>query len=133
MGILVVGVSSVLGLLAFGAALQRTAERRGETSLAAEQVVADLRDSFVLQKDGSVSGPPSLTMDRDIEGHPTLKAHIELKKNPSLDSEYFATIQIQWMERGKMRSEDFRAIVEREAPFGQRVNFDRIRTKATKN
>ena len=32
-----------------------------------------------------------------------------------------------------MRSEDFRAIVEREAPFGQRVNFDRIRTKATKN
>ena len=82
MGILVVGVSSVLGLLAFGAALQRTAERRGETSLAAEQVVADLRDSFVLQKDGSVSGPPSLTMDRDIEGHPTLKAHIELKKTP---------------------------------------------------
>jgi type II secretory pathway pseudopilin PulG len=133
MGILVIGVTSVLGLLAFGAALQRTAERRSETALAAEQVIADLRELFVVKEDGSLSEPASSTLDRPVPGHPNLTAHVEVKKNPALDTEYFATVQIQWKERGKLRSEVFRTILEREAPFGWRVQRERVRTKATKN
>lgn len=127
MGILVVGVTSVLGLLAFGAALQRTAERRSEVALAAEQVIADLRESFSLQQDGSVAGPAPGASEHPIPGHPNLRARITLEKNPGLEGEYFATIQIQWMERGTLRSENYRTILEREAPFTERVQGERRR------
>ena len=120
MGLLVVGVTSVLGLLAFGAALQRTAERRGEVSLAAEQVIADLRDTFTLNEDGTLTDMPAAKFERTIPGHPLLKARVEVKKNPKLDGEYFATISIEWIERGAARSEEFRTILQREAPFGAR-------------
>jgi prepilin-type N-terminal cleavage/methylation domain-containing protein len=124
MGILVVGVTSILGLLVFGAAVERTAERRSEVALAAQQVVADLQSSFTLSEDGSISDPPSLQMERPVAGHPTLTAKVELKSNPSMPGEYVAWVRIGWLERGQLRFEEFRTILQREAPFSRRVEVE---------
>jgi prepilin-type N-terminal cleavage/methylation domain-containing protein len=120
MGILVVGVTSVLGLLAFGAALQRTAERRTEAALVVEQVAAELRDSLTVDASGKASEPP-LQFERTISGHPNLRAKVELRRNPELDGEYFVQIAIQWLERGRFRSEFYRTILERAVPFHARA------------
>ncbi|MBI3817717.1 MAG: prepilin-type N-terminal cleavage/methylation domain-containing protein [Planctomycetes bacterium] len=124
MGILVVGVSSILGLLMFGAALQRTSERRNESSLAANQVVAALRaTAFKYNVDGSTS-EPSNHIEMSVPDHPRLNAVVDLKKNPTVEGEYFATIQIQWHERGESKTEEFRTILERAAPFTARVEYE---------
>lgn len=121
MGILVVGVTTILGLLTFGAALQRTAERQSEAALAAEQVVDDLRNlAFPVNPDGT-PGEPSTQMEFPVQGHPRLTASVDLKRNPALVGEYFATILIQWRERGQLKGEEFRTILQRETPFGARL------------
>ncbi|MFN0207573.1 MAG: prepilin-type N-terminal cleavage/methylation domain-containing protein [Planctomycetota bacterium] len=127
MGILVIGVTSILGLLVFGAALERTAERRSETALAAQQVVSELQNSFVMNPDGSVPEPPSLQFERTVPGHPKLTARVEIKKNPEAVGEYFAVIRIGWLERGELRFEEFRTILQREANFKNRVELEHAR------
>ncbi len=127
MGILVIGVSSILGLLSFGAALQRTAEARNEASLAAAQMVASLRDDpalFPMQPDGSVGAPAALVLERPVPGHSRLVARIELRENPLLAGEYIATVEIGWKERGKRRLETFRTILQREVPFAHRLEIE---------
>lgn len=121
MGILVVGVTSVLGLLTFGAALQRTAERRTEAALVAAQVVADLRDSFDAQASGPAEQPAVLRFEPAIAGHPNLRATVQLRRNPELEGEYVAEIALRWLERGRWRSETYRTIVQREVPFHRRA------------
>jgi prepilin-type N-terminal cleavage/methylation domain-containing protein len=130
MGILVVGVSSILGLLTFGAALQRTAESRNDVALAAASVIADLRDTaFPLGEDGTVGAPASTTFQRDVPGHPRLTAYVDLKENPDRPGEYFAMVRLAWKERGKQRAEVFRTILEREVPFARRVEAEAKRAK----
>jgi len=130
MGILVLGVGSILGLLSFGAALQRTAESRNDVALAAAAVIADLRDgAFPIETDGSVGAPSSAVFEREVPGHPRLKAHVEMRENPSLRGEYAVEIAIGWQERGKQRAEIFRTILQREVPFSRRVDAELERAK----
>jgi prepilin-type N-terminal cleavage/methylation domain-containing protein len=132
MGILVLGVSSILGLLTFGAALQRTAESRNDVTLAAEAVIADLRETvFPIQPDGSVGAPPP-ALERPVPGHPRLTAFVDLRESPSLPGEYFATVRIAWKERGKERAEIFRTVLQREVPYSTRVRFELERAKASR-
>lgn len=133
MGILVMGVTSILGLLTFGAALQRTAERRTEVSLVAEQVIADLRaTAFPIHEDGSIGDPSTHIEMNAIAGHPRVSAKVDLKRNPGMVGEYFATIQIEWRERGQTKAQEFRTILQREAPFGRRVEVEYRRTPPKK-
>ncbi|HKE00188.1 MAG TPA: prepilin-type N-terminal cleavage/methylation domain-containing protein [Planctomycetota bacterium] len=130
MGILVVGVSSILGLLTFGAALQRTAESRNDVALAAAAVIEDLRvNTFPLSADGVVGAPASMSFERDVPGHPKLTAYVDLRESPDREGEYFATVRIGWKERGKRRAETFRTILQREVPFDRRVEAEIKRAK----
>lgn len=136
MGILVVGVSSILALLSFGATLQQTAESRNEAALAAAQVIDELRNDpqiFSLQKDGSVSAPSTLSITREIAGHPRLTAFVEMRENPALAGEYTAMVRIGWKERGQRRTESFRTILQRQAPFLRRVEHAIERSQNPKN
>lgn len=130
MGILVVGVGSVLALLTFGAALQRTAEARNDVALAAAQVIAELREqSFPIASGGGAGAPDAGPIERDVPGHPRLRARVELKENPALPGEYAASVSIGWQERGKRRWETFRTILQREVPFTRRVDAELERAR----
>ena len=68
MGLLVMAMTSLLGLFTFGAALTRTAALRTAAATAIEAVVADLEESlFALEEDGSV-GDPRVIVDRPVPG-----------------------------------------------------------------
>jgi hypothetical protein len=83
-------------------------------------VAAELRDSLTVDASGKPSEPP-LQFERTIPGHPNLRAKVELRRNPELDGEYFVQIAIQWLERGRFRSEFYRTILERAVPFNARA------------
>src|SRR5439155_26732903 len=60
MGILLFGMTAILGLLTFGAALGRTAQLRTSAAAVAEAVVADLEETLFPVKDGEAGEPAPL-------------------------------------------------------------------------
>ena len=58
MAVMLLGVSMLLGLLTFGAALARAAALRGKASTTVEAVVQDLEENlFTLLEDGTAGAP----------------------------------------------------------------------------
>jgi hypothetical protein len=130
MFILLIGMTSILGLLTFGAALARTAELRSQSSFAVESIVADLQETLfplVLNADGSETvGEPVDVVDRPVPGRPALtytaRAHPEPRAGDSQAPElYRVDIEIRWSSEGEARSKNFRTLLVREVPFGERM------------
>ena len=127
MGILLVGVTVILGLLAFGAALSRTAALRTAAAESAEAVVADLEETFFpLLSDGR-AGPPVDIVDRPVPGHPELVYRARGRPNPSgplrngEPLEYLVDVELRWKSAGEQKSRRFTILLLREVPFGERM------------
>jgi hypothetical protein len=133
MFILLIGMSVLLGLFSFGAALARTAALRTGASNAIEAVVADLEDSLfplVVLDEREVAGPPERIVDRPVKGYPGLTYSAEAvpvseaAPGPAVASEpreYAVSVEIRWSEQGSKRSRRFSTILLREVPFGERL------------
>ncbi|MEO6711246.1 MAG: hypothetical protein ABIP42_16820, partial [Planctomycetota bacterium] len=71
MGLFLLGMSCVLGLLAFGAALTRTASLRSEAASSVEAVIADLEEHMfplLVAGDRVTVGPPVDIVSRPLPG-----------------------------------------------------------------
>jgi hypothetical protein len=130
MFILLLGMTSVLGLLSFGAALARSSELRGKSASALDNIVADLRETLfpeVLAADGSVlAGEPVAIVDRPVPGHPALTYSAYPVREPGAEGAlvpelYRVDIEIRWSSEGKTRAETYRTLMVREIPFGERL------------
>lgn len=125
MAILVVGMTTILGLLSFGLALHRTSSERADASRAAEAVVAQLRRELFTPKslkDGlAPANPPEIVAERPVPGDEGLFYTAKLHENPKLAGEYFAEIEISWKEKGRRRFQSFRTILLQEIPFAERL------------
>ena len=83
MGIFLIGMSSLLGLLAFGATLTRHAALRSDAAAAVEAVVADLEERlFPIDEDGEV-GDPLPIRDRALPDHPGVVYSATTRTNPA--------------------------------------------------
>ncbi len=129
MGILLLGMSVIIGLLSFGAALSRTAALRTSAAGSLDAVVADLETSlFPMEPDGS-AGEPVPVVDRDVPGHRGLVYSATATVNPDSVGvpgrieEYRVDVQISWKERGARRSRDFTTVLARQIPFGERLRI----------
>ena len=77
MFILLLGMSTILGLLSFGAAMAKTAALRTGAANSIEAVLADLEENLfplVLVDGEEVAGEPAApdgdqSLDRDVDGH----------------------------------------------------------------
>ena len=130
MFILLIGMTSILGMLSFGAALARTASLRTESSHAIEAILADLEETlFPLEEvDGNeVVGEPVDVLDRVVPGHPELRYTARAMPDPEeLDLpggpvEYRVDIEIYWNNAGSKRSRKYTTLLLREVPFGERL------------
>jgi len=128
MFILLIGMTSILGLLSFGAAMTRTAQLRTGASLAIDAVAADLEENlFPLQlvNGREVAGPPLAIVDRPVPGHAGLvysaisTPHPEDEHDPPL--EYRVDVELSWASSGRKRTRTFTTILLREVPFGARL------------
>ncbi|MCP3916719.1 MAG: prepilin-type N-terminal cleavage/methylation domain-containing protein [bacterium] len=127
MGILVIGMTILLSLLTFGAALTRTAALRTTSSTVIESVVADLEESlFPLAEDGTVGEPRTIT-DRAVPSAPGVvysavaTAHVEGPYLGEMPLEYKVDIEVKWGSRGVKRARSYETILLREVPFGERM------------
>lgn len=135
MAILALGVTSVLGLLTFGAALTRTASLRGQSAAAVEAVVANLEERLfpLVDEDGvKQAGEPVDVVDQPIEGFPELTYSARAIGDPSEIAahgralQYKVEIEVAWKSRGQRKARTFETLLLREIPFGERLRREFI-------
>lgn len=121
MGILVIGMTVLISLLTFGAALSRTAAMRTAAAGAIESVLADLEESmFPLDADGEV-GEPLPIVDREVPTASGVVYSATAEQNPDRPVEYRVDVDMRWKSRGVQRARRFTTIMLREIPFGERM------------
>ncbi|MDA1264067.1 MAG: prepilin-type N-terminal cleavage/methylation domain-containing protein [Planctomycetota bacterium] len=122
MGILMMGMSVLLSLLTFGAALTRSAALRTKASTVIEAVIVDLEESlFPLEADGTVGEPPELLQNRPVPGTAGVVYSAKTRPNPDNFDEYVVEVEVQWESEGLRRSKTFQTLLLREVPFGERM------------
>ena len=125
MFVLLIGMTTILGLLSFGAALSRTATLRAGAANAIEAVIADLEETlFPLEvgPDGlETAGEPRAIEKRPVPGHPGLVYSASATVNPDDPLEYRVDVEITWSASGAQRSRKFTTLLLREVPFGERL------------
>ncbi|MEM7306029.1 MAG: prepilin-type N-terminal cleavage/methylation domain-containing protein [Planctomycetota bacterium] len=130
MFILLIGMTSILGLLSFGAALSRTAQLRSESSFAVDAIVADLQETMfplVETEDGrQVAGEPVDVLDQVVPGRPELAYSARAWPEPAGDLPtgpvlYRVDIEIRWSSEGATRTRRYQTLLKREVPFGERL------------
>jgi len=122
MGILVMGMSVLLSLLTFGAALTRSAALRTRSATVIESVMADLRESlFPLEPDGTVGDPPALLEGRRVPGVVGALYSVRTRPNPDDPDEYRVDVEVSWEAEGVRRTKTFQTLLLREVPFGERM------------
>ena len=127
LGLLLLGLSVLLGLFSFGAALSRSALLQSEAAGAVDAVVAQLEESFFpMNPDGS-AGEPEDVEDRPVPGHPGLVYSARAFPNTAtadadgVPDQYRVDVEIAWSSRGAVRSKRFTTLLLREIPFGERM------------
>ncbi len=122
MGVLVMGMSILLSLLTFGAALTKGAALRSRAATVIEAVVADLEESlFPLAEDGSVGEPPERLASRPVPGLKGVLYKARTRPNPLDPYEYVVEVEVSWSAEGQRRKKTFQTLLLREVPFGERM------------
>lgn len=121
LAILLFGMSAVLGLFTFGAALSRSAHLRTVGASATDAVVADLDETlFPLDAQGE-AGEPRPIRDRPVPGYPELIYSARATPNPDRPLEYKVEIRLRWSSAGVEREKLFTTLLLRQIPFGERL------------
>ena len=130
MGLFLLGMSCVLGLLSFGAALTRTASLRNESASAIEALVADLEEHlFPLVQEGDrvTVGPPVDIVDRPVPGRPDVTYSARATPDPTQKDypggalEYRVDVTMAWKSAGESQQKMFTTLCVREIPFSERL------------
>lgn len=130
MFILLIGMTTILGLLSFGAALSRTASLRSQAANAIEAVLADLEENLfplTVVDDLAVAGEPTDIERRPVPGLPGLVYSARAVPDPEHDGgsvgplEYRVDVEISWSTAGAKQSRRFTTLLLREVPFGERL------------
>jgi hypothetical protein len=125
MFVLLIGMSSILGLLSFGAAMARTAALRTSAAGAIEAVVNDLEETlFPLMVDelgDEFAGEPRDVTRRELPGSPGLTYSTHSTPNPENPREYRVDVDVEWATGGTTRTKRFTTVLLREVPFGERL------------
>ncbi|HVS09891.1 MAG TPA: prepilin-type N-terminal cleavage/methylation domain-containing protein [Planctomycetota bacterium] len=134
MALLLLGMTSILGLLSFGVALSRTAALRTSAASAVEAVVADLEEHlFPLVTDpqtgDQVAGEPSDVLERPLPGQAGILYSARVTADPSPDRTgadrgprvYRVDVVMSWSSGGSRRTKSFTTLLLQEVPFGARM------------
>lgn len=125
MFVLLIGMTSILGLLSFGAALSRTSTLRQGAADTIESIVADLEETLfplVVDEAGNeLADEPVDVQDRPVPGHPGLTYRTTSRPNPDDPREYRVDVEVHWATGGTQRSKRFTTLLLREVPFGERL------------
>ncbi|MHC5065871.1 MAG: type IV pilus modification PilV family protein [Planctomycetota bacterium] len=130
MGVLIVGVTSLLGALSSGLGTRRGAEQRQRAVLLADHVIHELESGAWFEP------PPAAELDtgslaqdlaidpitvRSVPGYPGMKYRVQFEVDPEHPDLVLAKIRISWMDQGGDVGTEFLRIMSRSQPLSQRV------------
>jgi len=123
--VLAIGMTAILGLLSFGAALSRTSLLRSGAANSIEAVLKDLEETlFPLEVDADGNeraGEPLAISARPVPGYHDLTYGTSATPNPADPREYRVAVEITWAVGGTTRTKKFTTLLLREVPFGERL------------
>ncbi len=129
LAILVFGMTAIIGMLTFGAALTRTALLRTSAAAASQAVVADLEETLFpptpagvanADAEGEVAAPLEVK-DRPLPSMPDVVYSARAEENPRRPLEYRVDVEMSWKAAGVRRATRFSTILVREISFGERL------------
>lgn len=125
MGILLVGLTAILGLMTTGAALSRSAVLRTAAAASTQAVVEDMRETlFPIDPEGGLwsrPGPPQPIVERALPGEPNIVYSATVTENPDRPGQYRVDVEMSWQSAGVRRARTFSTLLVRELPFGERL------------
>jgi Tfp pilus assembly protein PilV len=120
MGILLFGMTTILGLLTYGTALSRSAQLRASAASAAQATIADLEETFFPLKDGELAEPVAIE-GRAVPGAEGLVYSAKGTANPERPTEYRVDVAMTWSSQGQKREKRFTTLLYKELQFGERL------------
>lgn|GEM_PF-770959 len=120
MGILLFGMTTILGLLTYATALSKTAHLRTSAASAVQSVVANLEETYFPEESGE-AGEPRQIIDRPVAGVEGLVYSAMGRANPDRPTEYRVDVAMSWSSQGVKREKRFTTILLREISFGERL------------
>jgi prepilin-type N-terminal cleavage/methylation domain-containing protein len=120
LGILTVGMVSILGLFAFALGIHKEAVDRIHASSAAERIAGELFADLKTQ--WSEEGLPlSSLLEAEVPDHPGYTYKVDFIDVDEAGREAIAKITISWGGRGARRSVEYPTVFVKEWDFGTRV------------
>lgn len=120
LGILVMGMTSLIGLFTAAVATRYSAELRTRAAAVAEEVLRDIQEEVLARDDGQQPEIPSLG-PQPVEGLPAMRYWVDFIIDPQHPDLVMAEVRIGWSEQGAELEQIFRRILPREQPFRERV------------
>lgn len=127
-GILAMGMTSVLGLFTFGAALTQAAELRTESANVIEAVTADLEVRLFPADENGMPGEPVDLLDQTVPGIERARYSVvafPVDGGPTAEDggplEYEVRIQVSFETRGVRRARTYETRLLRQRSFAQRM------------
>ncbi len=125
-GILLFGVTTLVGVLGVGVATRRSAEQQLRAARLVDQVLYRLETQYLPSIPPESEEIPPLEVDAP-EGFPEMKYRVDFAFDPKQPLVVLATISMRWREQGEAIGVEYRRVMFRETPFPQRVQ--RLRSK----
>lgn len=130
LGLLIVGMTSVLGALSSGLGTRRQAEMRSRASLLAEQVLGELRvdpsragEAFSAVGeaiDEGAEAPPPVVVER-IEGYPGMRYTLFVSTDPDYPEMVLVRLRVAWRSQGEFTGTEFHRLLPRTPTLSRRV------------
>lgn len=125
--LLMLGFSSLVGLMGVGVSTRRTAELRDQAVFAADQVLEQARAAWfdapeeaAADRNGEPAPLPILQLDT-IAGYPLLRATVTPVVDPDVPWLVLAVIRVSWFEEGQLVGEEFRRVLEAYESYPSRI------------
>ena len=119
MGILIMGVTSLIGLLTVAVSTRYRAELRSRAVLIADQVLQDIEEN-ALGRDGPDSELSQVVVE-SVDGFPGMGYTVDFVIDESHPDLVLAQVRVGWRQQGSELEQVFWRLLRREQPFRARV------------
>lgn len=125
-GILMFGITSLIGVMSVGVSTRRTAEQRVRSAYTVDSVVHRIEQELMaaiaydpMAEDDGLDLPE---LERQhSEDYGGIQYTVQLSADPDYPELVLATIRVAWLEQGESYAQVYRRLVRRQQPFSQRI------------
>lgn len=127
MGILTLGVTTLLGVMTVGVDSRRSAEMRARAVTLAGRILQDVQRGHLAEhplpeeyRDPGELAIPRLVVE-EVDGEPKLRYTVDFASAEERADLVLVTVRVAWLEQGAEQGVALQRLLPRQVPFAQRV------------